>query len=399
MHKRNRILRQHAPQYPQYSGQVEVEEQNTMDTDAHEVQFEDQTSYNENSMASEPVTPALEGFPNVQEFDLLMESCIQKSLIRPLIPSREARLIRMVLLNPGYIIKSAEFHRWVEKLFTLKPNDNQPHKLICSKGKPIVIREKVFKVLTRAHQQCQHLGLHTTIAQARKTYSWISEELVFQFIKICPTCKPRDLFKSPTTRVFVCEYDGCGKSYSSRSHLKRHQLNHAPKDIECDVPDCHRSFVEQAQFLHHKKSHSAGLLVRRRNRIRVNTTTTATEKESAMVNPPVDDLASHDEIPSFQPIEISFAGTLAGHNSFACNVLGAPVTTEFVTSHVPVPQVAMLVPSQFTAFFPFNDPSVTAVHQSPYMLSDAGLDSFPNTEQQLWTREFKQACISRVRHN
>ncbi|QSS56103.1 hypothetical protein I7I53_04217 [Histoplasma capsulatum var. duboisii H88] len=399
MHKRNRILHQHAPQYPQYSGQVEVEEQNTMDTeertDAHEVQVEDQTSYNENSMASEPVTPALEGFPNVQEFDLLMESCIQKSLIRPLIPSREARLIRMVLLNPGYIIKSAEFHRWVEKLFTLKPNNNQPHKLICSKGKPIVIREKVFKVLTRAHQQCQHGGLHTTIAQARKTYSQISRELVSQFIKICPTCKLRDLFKSSATRVFVCTYDGCGKSYSRPSDLRRHQLNHAPENIyECDVPDCHRSFVDPYQLLKHQKRHSAGLPVMRQNRIRANTTTTATEKESAMVNSSVDDLASHDEIPSFQPIEIPFAGTLAGHNSFACNALGAPVTTEFVTSHVPVPQVAMLVPSQFTAFFPFNDPSVTAVHQSPYMLSDAGLDSFPNTEQQLWTRETSQHMAS-----
>ncbi|EGE85689.2 hypothetical protein BDDG_08634 [Blastomyces dermatitidis ATCC 18188] len=81
---------------------------------------------------------------------------------------------------------------WVKKSFTLKPNNNQTQKsehLICSNGKPIVIQEKFFKVLTRAHQQCQHKGQTKTAAQARKTYSRIPEKLVAQFIGICPTCK------------------------------------------------------------------------------------------------------------------------------------------------------------------------------------------------------------------
>ncbi|OAT11247.1 hypothetical protein BDBG_06189 [Blastomyces gilchristii SLH14081] len=146
------FLPTHGQYAPQYSDQVEVEEQ---------------ISYSGNSMTSDPVTPAPEGFPNVKEFDQLMEW--------PLIPSKEAGLIKEVLLNSEDTSRvSAKFRDWVKKSFTLKPNNNHTQKsehLICSNGKPIVIQEKFFKVLTRAHQQCQHKGQTKTAAQARKTYS------------------------------------------------------------------------------------------------------------------------------------------------------------------------------------------------------------------------------------
>ncbi|EQL28678.1 hypothetical protein BDFG_08591 [Blastomyces dermatitidis ATCC 26199] len=175
------FLPTHGQYASQYSDQVEVEEQ---------------ISYSGNSMTSDPVTPAPEGFPNVKEFDPWSG----------IIPSKEAGLIKEVLLNSEdtsrvsakfrIVIQNLRLHMilrdWVKKSFTLKPNNNQTQKsehLICSNGKPIVIQEKFFKVLKRAHQQCQHKGQTKTAAQARKTYSRIPEKLVAQFIGICPTCK------------------------------------------------------------------------------------------------------------------------------------------------------------------------------------------------------------------
>lgn len=44
--------------------------------------------------------------------------------------------------------------------------------MICHEGKPVAIREKLFKILTKAHQQCQHGGRDKTSAQVRRIYSW-----------------------------------------------------------------------------------------------------------------------------------------------------------------------------------------------------------------------------------
>jgi hypothetical protein len=82
--------------------------------------------------------------------------------------------------------------------------------MICHEGKPVAIREKLFKILTKAHQQCQHGGRDKTSAQVRQIYSWyvadtnsrncvstrlipgrVPKELISRFVKICPTCQVR----------------------------------------------------------------------------------------------------------------------------------------------------------------------------------------------------------------
>lgn len=45
-------------------------------------------------------------------------------------------------------------------------------RMICHEGKPVAIREKLFKILTKAHQECQHGGRDKTSAQVRRVYSW-----------------------------------------------------------------------------------------------------------------------------------------------------------------------------------------------------------------------------------
>ncbi|QSS63840.1 hypothetical protein I7I51_00900 [Histoplasma capsulatum] len=66
----------------------------------------------------------------------------------------------MVLLNPeDTFIESANFRHWVKNSFTLSNNQIPKNKeLIYHKEtlKLIVIKEKLFEILTKAHQQCQH---------------------------------------------------------------------------------------------------------------------------------------------------------------------------------------------------------------------------------------------------
>jgi hypothetical protein len=72
----------------------------------------------------------------------------------------------------------------------------------------VAVREKLFKILTKAHKQCQHGGRDKTSAHVRRTYSWqvsgrttcitttdklvrVPKELISRFVKLCPTCQVR----------------------------------------------------------------------------------------------------------------------------------------------------------------------------------------------------------------
>ncbi|KGQ00701.1 hypothetical protein PAAG_12634 [Paracoccidioides lutzii Pb01] len=82
--------------------------------------------------------------------------------------------------------ESPEFQHWCKKMFTLKSINNQL--LICREGKPIAIREKLFIILARAHQQCQHGDLHKTSLEVERIYFKIPHNLINEFIKLCPIC-------------------------------------------------------------------------------------------------------------------------------------------------------------------------------------------------------------------
>ncbi|ERF77076.1 hypothetical protein EPUS_06294 [Endocarpon pusillum Z07020] len=160
---------------------------------------ESQESANERTMLSEPVLPPLDGFPDIKEFDRLInfyvESLSSKKQDKALIHARRARNIKAVLIDKKTTaVESAQFRFWVKKMFTLMPDDSkipESKRKICHEGKPVAIREKLFKILTRAHKQCQHGGRDKTSAQVRRVYSWVPKELISRFVKICPTCKAR----------------------------------------------------------------------------------------------------------------------------------------------------------------------------------------------------------------
>ncbi|CEJ62075.1 hypothetical protein PMG11_10587 [Penicillium brasilianum] len=164
-----------------------------------ETDIESQESRNEGTMLSEPVVPALDGFPDVKEFDQLMQSYVDdlsvKKQDKALIHAKRARNIQTVLRDPkDTAVESAQFRFWVKKMFKLQTigvGTTDCDKMICHEGKPVAIREKLFKILTKAHQQCQHGGRDKTSAQVRRIYSWVPKELISRFVKICPTCQVR----------------------------------------------------------------------------------------------------------------------------------------------------------------------------------------------------------------
>ncbi|CAG7935544.1 unnamed protein product [Penicillium nalgiovense] len=175
-----------------------------------ETEIENQESHNEATLLSEAVVPALSGFPDVKEFDQLMQNYVEdlstKKQDKALIYAKRARNIRTVLIDPkDTAVESAQFRygiSLIQSIALLNKSDFGSKrcssskrwgrmKMICHEGKPVAIREKLFKILTKAHQQCQHGGRDKTSAQVRRIYSWVPKELISRFVKICPTCQVR----------------------------------------------------------------------------------------------------------------------------------------------------------------------------------------------------------------
>ncbi|KAF4770807.1 hypothetical protein HAV15_012818 [Penicillium sp. str.  len=140
--------------------------------------------------------PRLAASPDVKEFDQLMQNYIddlsKQKQDKALIHAERARNIRTVLIDPkDTAVESAQFRFWVKKMFKLEAVGSDHRKMICHEGKPVAIRQKLFKILTRAHQKCQHGGRDKTSTQVRQIYSWVPKELIARFVKICPTCQVR----------------------------------------------------------------------------------------------------------------------------------------------------------------------------------------------------------------
>ncbi|KAJ5191189.1 uncharacterized protein N7498_010174 [Penicillium cinerascens] len=189
----------HPPQYMAQSRYLQSPRYLPLRDALSETDIESQESRNESTMLSEPVVPPLDGFPDVKEFDQLMQSYVDdlsvKKQDKALIHARRARNIRTVLIDPkDTAVESAQFRFWVKKMFKLQTvgmGTLDCRKMICHEGKPVAIREKLFKILTKAHQQCQHGGRDKTSAHVRRIYSWVPKELISRFVKICPTCQVR----------------------------------------------------------------------------------------------------------------------------------------------------------------------------------------------------------------
>ncbi|KKZ68763.1 hypothetical protein EMCG_05630 [[Emmonsia] crescens] len=199
-------------------------------------------------MAYEPLVPALEGFPNVAEFGQRVASYIRRLPDelgdKATISWSMAGKIGKALI--GDTTESVEFQEWSKKMFTLMRVNGRAS--VCREGKPIAIREKLFRILIMAHQECEHGDQKSTSAEV-KSYSWVPEKLIREFIKICPTCRLKRRFK-PITGPFVCEYDG----YNPKDIYHRDFPNWLRPFYDYPCPVCDKSFLRKAVMENHQRT-------------------------------------------------------------------------------------------------------------------------------------------------
>ncbi|KAK9321893.1 fungal-specific transcription factor domain-containing protein [Lipomyces orientalis] len=69
-----------------------------------------------------------------------------------------------------------------------------------------------------------------------------------------------------TATKFVCDFEGCRKSYNRPEHLTRHKLNHDPVAKKFICPTCSKTFVRGDLLRRHIPSHTSGGLNRGRKR-------------------------------------------------------------------------------------------------------------------------------------
>ena len=109
-------------------------------------------------------------------------------------------------------------------------------KKICHEGKPVAVREKLFKILTIAHKQCQHGGRDKTSAQVRRIYSWCVDGTAGPFV----------LLKN-STFIFISTVHFCGSflhvcyfenssQFANESHSLGSQKSSYPVSSSCAPP-------------------------------------------------------------------------------------------------------------------------------------------------------------------
>jgi len=84
-------------------------------------------------------------------------------------------------------IDSAQFRFWAKKMFEFNERTGE----VLHERKPVATRERLYSILCRAHDDCQHGGRDKTSAQVHKEYSWVPKELIARFVRECPSCRKR----------------------------------------------------------------------------------------------------------------------------------------------------------------------------------------------------------------
>ncbi|KAI9797852.1 MAG: hypothetical protein M1825_005693 [Sarcosagium campestre] len=162
----------------------------SLNTDQCQFNFLDEATLS----AQQPIS---EGFPTPREFDSLLtdyiDSLSPKKQDKALIPRKRYENILLVLRDPKCTtIESAQFRFWAKKMFQLGTSHQvPPMDVVMHEGKPVAVREDLYRVLVEAHHICQHGGRDKTSAQVRKYYSWVPKELIARFVRNCPTCSVR----------------------------------------------------------------------------------------------------------------------------------------------------------------------------------------------------------------
>ncbi|KAJ9054552.1 transcriptional repressor [Entomophthora muscae] len=63
-------------------------------------------------------------------------------------------------------------------------------------------------------------------------------------------------FDEEAKKKHVCSYPSCGRAFSTRGHLARHQRIHTgEKNFRCLLPQCHSRFSRKDNMMQHFRTH------------------------------------------------------------------------------------------------------------------------------------------------
>ena len=116
------------------------------------------------------------GFPTPQQFEDILNDYIAslspKKRDKALIGQKRYDNILAVLRDPRCTtIESAQFRFWAKKMFRLGPEGPESN-LVHHEGKPVAVRESLYRILVDAHSRANHGGRDKTSTEVRKNFAW-----------------------------------------------------------------------------------------------------------------------------------------------------------------------------------------------------------------------------------
>ncbi|GJJ69159.1 hypothetical protein EMPS_01505 [Entomortierella parvispora] len=69
-------------------------------------------------------------------------------------------------------------------------------------------------------------------------------------VSVAPTPKPRAIPTRP--RTFPCSFEGCGKSFMDKFHLRRHETRHVTQEITCGIDGCTKAYDSISTMRRHQ---------------------------------------------------------------------------------------------------------------------------------------------------
>ncbi|GAA5920158.1 hypothetical protein JCM5296_001179 [Sporobolomyces johnsonii] len=145
-----------------------------------------------------------EGLPSQPNFQLQIEEYLQglhpNKLNKALISSKLYSQVLLILADPTSTTHgTAQLRFWAKKMFKLVRCPAAD--FITHEDRPVAVRERLYEIISDAHEASQHGGRDKTHIELRKSWSWVPKDVIARYVKVCPTCIAKKECMRPTLRA------------------------------------------------------------------------------------------------------------------------------------------------------------------------------------------------------
>lgn len=85
---------------------------------------------------------------------------------------------------------------------------------------------------------------------------WVTGDMLKSLEEKREEPEEQDLEHEPTEVLFLCSYEGCGKTFLGAGALRKHVQNHAEKQYICHYDGCGKKFVDSSKLKRHFLTHT-----------------------------------------------------------------------------------------------------------------------------------------------